>query len=1648
MNFHKTIGFLATLLLTLGLGVPDSFAQDVEVNLSLQRTYVRESGSVAVTVTLATAPGAGTTVSIPVNVESTADYVHTIDGVDDGADPPVLTPDATSVTVEISGTSTRGTATVNIVDDDTFRDTGMLNVSLGTLPGGYTEGDNTSRSAEIRDNDDATGGDLKLTVSPPSFSAGATADQTVTVTVELAAVPTNTVTVTTAAVLKVSGADDAPLTLANIEIDPTAAVAADRKRGTAVLTLTSGEAAAVGIVEVMVSATNYNKTERNIPIILRDADDVEGFRVTIAPANGAWLGFNKNKVKVTVTRLDNTLSFPWETFNSIAVSLRDTAGVIVGGADPGAHDFMTVTASDFANEDGTIVFAKAVADNDPAAPNPVLGNSKITYSVADDKLIFEIELDELTTANVASVLGTLTGEVAGTGAVDPAVASDDRHPQAGNTAKGQRMGVYASAVFTVGTNTYRLNSNDTKKSVFSNPASLTSLAAADRVVGDGKLFKIDLIKPTNPTGTTINVTLNNNKAPVVQATEARIGDEIKVAVGIGARTRFIRDGGMQIQIQTVGNTDASGNAKAATLKTANFTQAQISAAAGDSLRTSLKLTKGLIKTPATADGHSPDGVEIKKNAKFEPDYVELRARVRTKDQASNFSSATQQDFYGDTRAPGISVLYPADGGRFTGLHIDSPQGFDEHLNPLKIRVDEEIDSLYVYADGTRTADDVTAENFIEKAAILLWSDETRDQELSDIVDRAGATTVGDTITYRTTGLKYKKSNNDLAATGQGGTKVDLVVVAVDKVGNSNEVTLKGVFHDEKPPTITDWFPKRSLLEDDDYQINNATRHPVITLKEAVDSLSVTYDPSSGANIVEVREDLAKDDHQVIISDPFVHDRTYTLTIFARDLAGNAFETNSDDAADLRFNQNFDNPTANAFTVKNVSPAESDSVVAGQAFYLEIQAIDKAGDTKRDALTYKNDMAAEVRISAWAGGAAVESVVFHGGGVTDNNDGSAMLDADGWKLGKRRVYAKSEKAVDLLKILVEHRTAGAGGTTVAAFDGSIDSLYVDAADFMGFEITAWEDGAEVQEVWGEFNLRVVPVDKFGNASVKSYKTTPTKGKNDLSKAADVTASTDSLGVLDTRVKENGHNYKNGFDVNLRSLPNIDLPPFEWTIDLDGVTFPVTAPSRPGPLYVQVRVDNTSLNSADTRSHDTKDDETFTISAPLMPVLSLWVPGSTMDESGNDVEIPADAGEITVTVRIEERDDDDNPKGLPAGTMVTFTKNGTAMDPVAVDEDGYAKLPVTMSAAGSVTVSAMAGQYSADELTITFVEAPDEPVRLSFNTEPDGSGDPVYLIDLLDNMTDLADYGLFRAAWGKMKGDDINGDGTADDTDVQIFLQADINEDGMVDLADYEKFLMSWGKTANPGPVPASKPIVLLPGINENAEFSLSLGSERVVAGELVAVDVSLANIEALVAYGFTLNYDTDKFEFVSVAPADEDLLTSTGGESMLFHNMLADGQVEVVNGVFNGTAVSGGGDIVRFVFRVLREFEDNARFEIADGLVFDPTNLSNPAVVAGVLELQSTPREFALHQNFPNPFNPDTTINYELAESADVTLQIYNVLGQVVRTLVASEAQNAGRYQIRWNGMDDRGVPVSSGIYFYQISADEKFSDVRKLMLLK
>ncbi len=93
-----------------------------------------------------------------------------------------------------------------------------------------------------------------------------------------------------------------------------------------------------------------------------------------------------------------------------------------------------------------------------------------------------------------------------------------------------------------------------------------------------------------------------------------------------------------------------------------------------------------------------------------------------------------------------------------------------------------------------------------------------------------------------------------------------------------------------------------------------------------------------------------------------------------------------------------------------------------------------------------------------------------------------------------------------------------------------------------------------------------------------------------------------------------------------------------------------------------------------------------------------------------------------------------------------------------------------------------------------------------------------------------------------------------------------------------------------------------------------------------------------------------------------------------------------------------------------------------------------------------PVEFALHQNYPNPFNPTTTINFDLPADADVKLVIYDITGRTVRTLVSGSI-TAGYKKIVWNGRDDFGRGVATGMYIYRLVAGD-FVDVKKMTFLK
>ena len=117
--------------------------------------------------------------------------------------------------------------------------------------------------------------------------------------------------------------------------------------------------------------------------------------------------------------------------------------------------------------------------------------------------------------------------------------------------------------------------------------------------------------------------------------------------------------------------------------------------------------------------------------------------------------------------------------------------------------------------------------------------------------------------------------------------------------------------------------------------------------------------------------------------------------------------------------------------------------------------------------------------------------------------------------------------------------------------------------------------------------------------------------------------------------------------------------------------------------------------------------------------------------------------------------------------------------------------------------------------------------------------------------------------------------------------------------------------------------------------------------------------------------------------------------------------------------------------------------VADNASFSLTIKENVLVVDARYAI---PDEYALHPNYPNPFNPTTIISYDLPKRSQVTLGIYDLLGKKIKTLV-NQSQDAGNKTAVWDGTDNLGRQMSAGVYLYRIQAGD-FTQTRKMLLLK
>ena len=368
--------------------------------------------------------------------------------------------------------------------------------------------------------------------------------------------------------------------------------------------------------------------------------------------------------------------------------------------------------------------------------------------------------------------------------------------------------------------------------------------------------------------------------------------------------------------------------------------------------------------------------------------------------------------------------------------------------------------------------------------------------------------------------------------------------------------------------------------------------------------------------------------------------------------------------------------------------------------------------------------------------------------------------------------------------------------------------------------------------------------------------------------------------------------------------------------------------------------------------------------------------------------------------------------------------------AAGEDEFAKVgQVDAGVASFVDETALNGvrytyqvrPYDLDNETGSDIEQTAMAVR---NIAVDSEGRTLFGLFGTDNRIGFDDFFIFADNFGL----------TAEDTGFDPAF--DLAPNATIDFDDFFVFADNFGRST----AAAGKRVPMFAGLNADARVYLDARTALPSVGEDFVLDVRLADFAAIKGYGLQVQYEADKLEFVQVL-TDQPL----GGRALATPQVLSDeeGQLALVA---YGDIVFDGELALSLVFRPTTEIE-NTVIEITDNQTYDSAFGFNRLALPMPVQVQTRPEAFALANNYPNPFNPATTIKYALPQAADVELTVYNVVGQPVRTLVA-EHQSAGRYVVEWDATNDNGHSLSSGMYFYRLEAGGEFREVKKMLLLK
>ena len=225
--------------------------------------------------------------------------------------------------------------------------------------------------------------------------------------------------------------------------------------------------------------------------------------------------------------------------------------------------------------------------------------------------------------------------------------------------------------------------------------------------------------------------------------------------------------------------------------------------------------------------------------------------------------------------------------------------------------------------------------------------------------------------------------------------------------------------------------------------------------------------------------------------------------------------------------------------------------------------------------------------------------------------------------------------------------------------------------------------------------------------------------------------------------------------------------------------------------------------------------------------------------------------------------------------------------------------------------------------------------------------------------------------------------------------------------------------------------------DNNEALIALNQDKADNGTVVYT-VSGSQIGSLRAYAVEMDIDANDWEMISRV----DHLKANGG-AFEFDKTNGHKVTAVSSLVGRGSVAMSNQDLVTIVLQPL--VSDPIEPVITEVTLIDDQNRSTKAVISN--NGSAIPNEYALSQNFPNPFNPVTNIAFAIPQDGLVKLTVFDLMGREVRELVSSRL-SGGNYTANWNATNTFGSKVSSGLYFYSLTVDNKMIATQKMILMK